>query len=80
FLHPKTQEEYALARRERKVGRGYTGFEFDTSPHVTLEDDLIRRDLTINAIAKKNEKWYDPYGGQEDIKNKLLRHVSDAFV
>lgn len=80
FLHPKTQEEYALARMERKIGKGYTGFEFDTSPHVTLEEDLIRRDLTINAIAKKDDQYVDPYHGRDDIKNKLLRHVSKAFV
>jgi len=80
FLHPKTHEEYALARVERKVKRGYTGFEFDTSPNVTLEEDLIRRDLTINAIAKKNDEYVDPYHGREDIKNKLLRHVSNAFI
>lgn len=80
FLHPKTHEEYALARMERKVGRGYTGFEFDTSPDVTLEEDLIRRDLTINAIAKKDNVYFDPYHGREDIQNKLLRHVSQAFV
>lgn len=80
FLHPKTGEEYALARTERKVGRGYTGFEFDTSPAVTLEADLIRRDLTINAIAKDGNDLIDPYHGQEDIDNKWLRHVSEAFV
>jgi tRNA nucleotidyltransferase (CCA-adding enzyme) len=80
FLHPETNEEYALARRERKIGRGYTGFEFDTSSQVTLAEDLIRRDLTINAIAKKNNDYFDPYHGREDIKNKILRHVSDAFV
>ncbi len=80
FLHPETNEEYALARTERKIGRGYTGFEFDTSLHVTLEEDLLRRDLTMNAIAKKGEDFYDPYHGREDINNKLLRHVSKAFV
>lgn len=81
FLHPVTKEEYALARRERKTGRGYTGFSFDTSPQVTLEEDLMRRDLTINAMAKDLEtgEIIDPYGGQEDLKNKLLRHVSPAF-
>src|SRR5579872_145460 len=80
FLHPKTNEEYALARTERKVGRGYTGFEFDTSSEVTLEEDLIRRDLTINAIAKKDDKYFDPFHGREDLQNKLLRHVSKAFI
>jgi len=82
FLHPHTNEEYALARTERKIGRGYTSFEFDTSPQVTLEEDLIRRDLTINAVAQNQstKEIFDPYHGQEDLKNKLLRHVSAAFV
>ena len=80
FLHPKTSEEYALARTERKSGHGYTGFEFDTNPNVTLEEDLARRDLTINAIAQDEDgTLIDPFNGQEDIKNKKLRHVSDAF-
>lgn len=80
FLHPKTQEEYALARTERKVGRGYTGFTFNTSPNVTLEDDLKRRDLTINAMAETPEgEIVDPYHGASDLKNKILRHVSPAF-
>lgn len=80
FLHPETKEEYALARKERKVGRGYTGFSFDTSPHVTLEEDLMRRDLTINAMAKTADgKLIDPYGGKNDLEKKLLRHVSPAF-
>lgn len=80
FLHPETKEEHALARTERKSGKGYTGFTFDTSVSVTLEDDLIRRDLTINAIAQDDKgTLYDPYNGQQDIKNKVLRHVSDAF-
>jgi len=80
FLHPKTKEEHALARTERKTAAGYKGFDVHASPDVTLEDDLIRRDLTINAIAKdKNENYIDPYGGIPDIKNKILRHVSDAF-
>jgi len=82
FLHPQTKEEYALARLERKVSVGYSGFEFDTSKTVTLEQDLSRRDLTINAIAQKKEgngNLIDPYGGIEDIKLKKLRHVSDAF-
>ncbi len=80
FLHPETKEEYALARVERKVGKGYTGFTFDTSPKVTLEEDLKRRDLTINAIASDNGVLVDPYGGQQDIQKKVLRHVSAAFV
>jgi tRNA nucleotidyltransferase (CCA-adding enzyme) len=81
FLHPETKEEYALARKERKSGRGYKGFTFHTSPDVTLEDDLQRRDLTINAIAEdKHGVLIDPYGGLEDLKEKILRHVSPAFV
>ncbi|NCF74033.1 MAG: multifunctional CCA addition/repair protein [Gammaproteobacteria bacterium] len=80
FLHPKSKEEYALARIERKTGPGYHGFSFDFSPDVSIEDDLSRRDLTINAIAKDNEgKLIDPFGGLPDIKNRVLRHVSDAF-
>ena len=82
FLHPETHDEYALARIERKVGPGYSGFEFDTSKTVTLEQDLSRRDLTINAIAQNvssDGSYIDPYGGLEDIKKKKLRHVSDAF-
>lgn len=81
FLHPDTHEEYALARTERKVGRGYTGFNFDTSPEVTLEEDLKRRDLTINAMAETQEgDLIDPYEGRRDLKDKFLRHVSAAFV
>ncbi len=81
FLHPKTHEEYALARTERKSGQGYTGFICDFSPSVTLEEDLKRRDLTINAIAQaKDGTLIDPYQGQADIKARVLRHVSDAFV
>ncbi|MCF9000290.1 multifunctional CCA addition/repair protein [Acinetobacter nectaris] len=82
FLHPKTKEEYALARTERKKGHGYHGFEFITDPNITLEQDLLRRDLTINAIAQdeKTGQIYDPYHGHKDIENKILRHVSDAFV
>ena len=81
FLHPKTHEEYALARTETKNGTGYTGFICDFSKTVTLEEDLLRRDLTINAIAKDQDGNYiDPYKGTEDIKNRVLRHVSDAFV
>ncbi|WP_168395922.1 multifunctional CCA addition/repair protein [Acinetobacter indicus] len=81
FLHPESKEEYALARTERKAGQGYHGFEFYTAPNVTLEEDLIRRDLTINAMAMdENGQVYDPYGGQQDLAQKVLRHVSDAFV
>ncbi|MFK8018483.1 MAG: multifunctional CCA addition/repair protein [Pseudomonadales bacterium] len=81
FLHPDTKEEYALARIERKVGSGYTGFECDASSGVTLEEDLQRRDLTINAIAQNEEgQFVDPYGGVDDLRNKVLRHVSPAFV
>jgi tRNA nucleotidyltransferase (CCA-adding enzyme) len=81
FLHPKTAEEYALARTERKVSRGYTGFVFDTSPAVTLEEDLKRRDLTINAMAQTpSGEIIDPYHGQVDLQKKILRHVSAAFA
>lgn len=81
FLHPVTREEYALARTERKLGSGYYGFVCDFNPHVTLEDDLARRDLTINAIAKdETGKLIDPYHGQRDLDAKRLRHVSPAFV
>ncbi|OTG81685.1 multifunctional CCA addition/repair protein [Acinetobacter sp. ANC 4648] len=81
FLHPETKEEYALARTERKSGQGYHGFEFFTDPKVTLEEDLIRRDLTINAMAMDDAGHiYDPYHGQADLKHKILRHVSDAFA
>ena len=81
FLHPETHEEYALARTERKVGRGYKGFEIFASPEVTLEEDLARRDLTVNAIARaENGELIDPYGGVTDIKRRVLRHVSPAFV
>ena len=80
FLHPSTKEEYALARTERKTGHGYTGFSVYAAPDVTLEQDLARRDLTINAIAKNEAgELIDPYGGQADIAKKLLRHVSAAF-
>ena len=80
FIDPKSGEEYALARTERKSGHGYTGFEFDANPNVTLEEDLARRDLTINAIAQDEDgNLIDPFNGQEDIKNGKLRHVSDAF-
>lgn len=81
FLHPKTREEYALARMERKVGLGYKGFTFDASSEVTLEEDLIRRDLTINAMAEEEDgKLIDPYHGKNDLDKKLLRHVSPAFA
>lgn len=80
FLHPETKEEYALARTEKKIARGYKGFTFYTSPNIKLEEDLKRRDLTINAIAQdSNKTLIDPYNGQADIKNKILRHVSNAF-
>jgi len=81
FLHPETSEEYALARTERKSGRGYHGFVVHADPDVTLEQDLARRDLTINAIAEDEAgKLVDPYGGARDIEQRLLRHVSPAFV
>jgi tRNA nucleotidyltransferase (CCA-adding enzyme) len=81
FLHPETREEYALARTERKHGRGYRGFEFFASPEVTLEDDLARRDLTINAMAiDERGRLIDPHGGQVDLRARILRHVSPAFV
>jgi len=79
FLHPETREEYALARRERKTGPGYGGFEFDVDTSVSLEDDLSRRDLTINSMAMRDGVVVDPFGGQEDLKNRILRHTSDAF-
>ena len=80
FLHPKTNEEYALARTERKSGKGYTGFVCDASSDVTLEEDLTRRDLTVNAMAQDSDgKIIDPYNGKQDLDNKCLRHVSDAF-
>nr|WP_264302007.1 multifunctional CCA addition/repair protein [Vibrio harveyi] len=81
FLHPKSKEEHALARTERKSGAGYTGFDCFFDQSVTLEDDLIRRDLTINAMAMDNDgKLYDPHGGQQDLQAKVLRHVSNAFI
>ncbi|MDG2348227.1 MAG: multifunctional CCA tRNA nucleotidyl transferase/2'3'-cyclic phosphodiesterase/2'nucleotidase/phosphatase [Gammaproteobacteria bacterium] len=81
FLHPVTKEEYALARIERKVDHGHRGFECFSEPTVTLEEDLKRRDLTINAIAKAEDgTMIDPYHGQKDIENKILRHVSSAFI
>ena len=91
FLHPQTREEYALARTERKTARGYKGFAVQAAPDVTLEEDLARRDLTVNALAvpealahQPPNAWYghivDPYGGQADLKNKVLRHVTEAFA
>lgn len=81
FLHPSTKEEYALARTERKSGRGYKGFTFYTGTDVTLEDDLQRRDLTVNAIAQAPDgRLVDPLDGQSDVKHKVLRHVGQAFV
>ncbi|MGL5532391.1 MAG: multifunctional CCA tRNA nucleotidyl transferase/2'3'-cyclic phosphodiesterase/2'nucleotidase/phosphatase, partial [Plesiomonas shigelloides] len=80
FLHPRTHEEYALARTERKQGQGYTGFVCHAAPDVTLEQDLLRRDLTINAIAQAEDgSLTDPYGGQQDLRDRWLRHVSPAF-
>lgn len=80
FLHPETNEEYALARTERKTGAGYHGFEFQTSPDVTLEADLGRRDLTINAMARDADgNLIDPFDGMADLENRVLRHVSDAY-
>lgn len=81
FLHPETKEEYALARTERKTGQGYNGFSCISDPSITIEQDLLRRDLTINAIAEDEQgKLIDPYGGQQDIQSRTLRHVSDAFI
>ena len=81
FINTKSGEEYALARTERKSGHGYQGFAFHTAPDVSLEDDLIRRDLTINAMAEGHDgSIIDPHGGQQDLANKVLRHVSDAFT
>lgn len=81
FLHPQTGEEYALARTERKSGRGYGGFTFHASPDVTLEQDLIRRDLTVNAMAEDDQgNLIDPNNGQQDLEARILRHVSPAFA
>src|SRR5450755_1118079 len=81
FLHPDTHEEYALARLERKVAAGYRGFTTQFSPDVTLEEDLKRRDLTVNAMAQAQDgQIIDPYGGQADLAARLLRHVSEAFI
>lgn len=84
FLHPETREEYALARTERKSGRGYRGFVVQSSPDVTLEEDLSRRDLTINSIASSTDesgaiRLFDPYRGEKDLRTRVLRHVTDAF-
>jgi tRNA nucleotidyltransferase (CCA-adding enzyme) len=79
FLHPDTHEEYALARTERKTAPGYRGFAIHASPEVTLEEDLARRDLTINAMAQDGDTLIDPYGGQRDVHNQVLRHVTEAF-
>src|SRR5690242_16622857 len=81
FLHPQTREEYALARTERKRGRGYRGFEFHAAPDVTLEEDLSRRDLTINAMARAEDgALVDPFGGERDLRAGVLRHVGPAFA
>src|SRR5690625_665969 len=81
FLHPQTQEEYALARTERKIGPGYKGFTVYAAPEVTLEEDLQRRDLTINAIAQAADgRLIDPFGGQRDLAQGILRHISPAFI
>lgn len=81
FLHPTTRDEYALARTERKTGRGYKAFDCYAAPDVTLEEDLQRRDLTINAIAKSVDgHLIDPFHGQQDLKNRILRHISHAFI
>jgi len=81
FLHPKTKAEYALARTERKQGQGYTGFSCYFAPDVTIEQDLQRRDLTVNAMAMDNHgEIIDPYNGQNDLNDRILRHVSDAFI
>ena len=81
FLHPDSNEEYALARTERKTAAGYHGFAFDTSPDVTIEEDLSRRDLTINALAVGDSgELIDPFGGLQDLEKRLIRHVSDAFI
>ena len=81
FLHPQSGEEYALARQERKTGRGHQAFAFDFAPEVSLEADLLRRDLTINAMAQAADgRLVDPYGGQADVQARVLRHVSPAFA
>ena len=81
FLHPKNKQEFALARTEKKAGTGYTGFNCNASADVSLEEDLLRRDLTINAMAMDAQgNVFDPYNGQLDLENRILRHVSDAFI
>jgi len=81
FLHPKTHEEYALARTERKTAAGYHGFQFHADPNVTLEEDIQRRDLTINALAEDQDgNVIDYVNGRQDIKDRVLRHVSPAFA
>nr|WP_236940985.1 hypothetical protein [Francisella orientalis] len=81
FLHPETREEYALARSEKKIANGYHGFEVNFSNDITLEEDLKRRDLTINSMEiDKNNNIIDPFNGQDDIKNRILRHTSEAFI
>ena len=81
FLHPDTQEEYALARRERKIAPGYRGFTVEFGPEVSLEEDLARRDLTINAMAQAPDgALVDPFGGKRDVDSRVLRHVSAAFI
>ncbi|MEY8702608.1 CCA tRNA nucleotidyltransferase [Francisella philomiragia] len=81
FLHPETKEEYALARSEKKIAKGYHGFEVNFSSDITLEEDLKRRDLTVNSMAiDKNNNIIDPFNGQDDIKNRILRHTSEAFI
>ena len=81
FLHPRTKEEYALARTERKSGRGYRGFTVFAAPEVTLEEDLKRRDLTLNAMARSEDgTLIDPFGGKRDLEAGVLRHVSEAFA
>ncbi|MBF0127874.1 MAG: multifunctional CCA tRNA nucleotidyl transferase/2'3'-cyclic phosphodiesterase/2'nucleotidase/phosphatase, partial [Magnetococcales bacterium] len=81
YLHPETGEEYALARTERKEGRGYKGFAVDFSPEITLEEDLSRRDLTINAMALDDGgRLIDPHGGRQDLEGRRLRHLSSAFA
>lgn len=79
FIHPETNEEYALARLEKKIGMGHDGFSFDFSPSITLEQDLLRRDITINAMAMDGDRLIDPYGGKKDMEQKIIKHVSDHF-
>jgi len=81
FLHPKTKDEYALARKEKKIAHGHTGFQFDFNPNISLKEDLYRRDFTINAMAKdQNGDLFDFYNGQKDLESKILRHVSEHFI